>query len=318
MKDGKVYINLEYLKSNIINLNILKLAGTLCGLMQGYGMTASGITTEGIVMYGNGLDASGNANPPYLIVTDSGIRGQTSKDYEFNMAGGAFEVEGNITTRAAGNMIGNVTAAGNVSASGNVRGKVFSMMPNGEMLAQIMEENGYLQIGGSTGTYIGGRPIYIGVAGTEQILGTPVYIRGDVDFSEANVSGLNFEDLYIAGLRALNYSSETGNMAVGPASGANVVIQGDRSYLGTVGTQRAQVTGETIQVGYIAGETGKTENLTINGVNVTVNSTSTKINGDTIAVGKYGSNLANCYWRTVTMADGVTRTILTKEPYNAT
>lgn len=187
LKDGKLYINASYIQSGTINLNMLKLLGTICGLMQGYGMTGSGKTTEGIVMYGKGVDASGDANPPYLIVTDAGIRGQASKDYEFNMAGGVFEVEGNITTRAAGNMIGNVSAAGNVSASGNVRGKVFSMMPNGEYLAQILS-NGYLQIGGSTGTYFGGDPIYLGQSGTS------VYIRGYVDFSQANnVTGLDID-----------------------------------------------------------------------------------------------------------------------------
>ena len=96
-----------------------------------------------------------------------------------------------------------------------------------------------------------------------------------------------------------------------------MIIQGDKSYLGTAATQKSQVNGAEIQIGYIAGETGKTANLALNGTNLTVNSTATKINGETIAVGKFGANLANCYWRTVTMADGVTRTILTKEPYNA-
>lgn len=183
LRDGKIYINLEYLKTNILDLNRLTLAGTICGLKQGYGSTSSGQTTQGLVMYGNDLNSAGVANPPYLIVTSAGIRGQTGSNFGFNMTNGAFEVLGNITTRAAGSYDGNISAAGNVTAAGYVRGTTFYMAHDGEILAQIMG-NGMLQLGGSVGTFLGGNPLYI------SDVGRFVYIRGNVDFSSANVSGL--------------------------------------------------------------------------------------------------------------------------------
>ena len=75
MQDGYLYINARYLRGDTIDLNMLKLAGTVCGLMQGTGMTGNGgKTTVGIVLYGNGSNEDGTAKPPYLIVTNEGIR----------------------------------------------------------------------------------------------------------------------------------------------------------------------------------------------------------------------------------------------------
>lgn len=116
----KVYINLEYLKSNIIDLNKLYISGSVSGkaigLMKGYGETATGRTTEGVVMYGNGTDGQENANPPYLIVTDAGIRAQSTETNDFNVAGGTAEMNGEL--KATGNVVaGGSLYAGNMSAA---------------------------------------------------------------------------------------------------------------------------------------------------------------------------------------------------------
>lgn len=79
-------VNANWINAGSINLNLLKLAGTICGLMQGYGMTGEGLTTEGIVIYGNGLNDDGSAKMPYIIVTNKGIRCQISQNCNFNMA----------------------------------------------------------------------------------------------------------------------------------------------------------------------------------------------------------------------------------------
>ena len=88
-------INADWINTGTINLNLLKLIGTICGIMQGYGATGDGKTTEGIVIYGNGVDRSGDANPPYIIIAPSGIRGQLTRDRAFYMAvDSAFFVSG--------------------------------------------------------------------------------------------------------------------------------------------------------------------------------------------------------------------------------
>ena len=126
MRGGELYVNASYLQAGTINLSLLKLAGTICGLMQGYGMTASGTTTQGIVIYGNG--ASGDdANPPYLIITNAGIRGQADNYHSFNMTGWAFEVLGNITAQKVNGSRGNISAGGDITADGALKGQTLNI-----------------------------------------------------------------------------------------------------------------------------------------------------------------------------------------------
>ena len=118
MQGGQLYINAAYLRGDTIDLNQLRLLGTLCGLMQGYGTTASGQTTRGIVVFGNGRDLYGNAVPPYIIVTDAGIRLQdTANGTNFNMSGGEAEVNGALRVRAAAGKTGGINADGVIHSS---------------------------------------------------------------------------------------------------------------------------------------------------------------------------------------------------------
>ncbi len=203
LQNGRVYINATYIQSGTISLELLKLVGTACGLMQGYGRTVSGRTTEGIVIYANGVDSYGDARPPYLILTDAGFRVQVTDSYQFNFAGGSLEVLGDIYTTATGNKAGMITAASSISAGGRVTGLNF-YLSGGHLLAQ-WNANDVLQIGGTGGTYIGGNPVYVGQSTTT------VYIRGSVNFSQAtSISGVN--DLTVADLHFNLRNGYTYNM----------------------------------------------------------------------------------------------------------
>ena len=170
-------INANWIKVGDINLQFLKILGTITGIMEGYGATKTGRTTKGIVVYGNDVDADGNANPPYIIVTDSGIRGQTDADHDFNMAGGAFEVNGSITTRSDEAGGGNVNAAGHVSAN-----DYYAL--NGEYAIRYNksedDEKGQLWIGNnsSKNVFLQGHPIYINEPGQQ------TFMRGNVEFTD--------------------------------------------------------------------------------------------------------------------------------------
>ena len=125
----RLYISADYIRAGVLDLNLLRLAGTKCGLKQGYGQTAGGRTTEGIVMYGNGVDTySGVALAPYIIVTDAGIRLQTrgtsGSDYDLSLSGGNCTLNGNLYVQAAGTLEGNITYGdGTLSKSGLWIGK---------------------------------------------------------------------------------------------------------------------------------------------------------------------------------------------------
>ena len=200
LRDGKIYINLEYLKTNILDLNLLTLAGTNCGLKQGYGSTRTGRTTQGIVMYGKGLNGSGDANPPYLIVTDGGIRGQTSDTYNFNMAGSAFQVAGNISTIATDNAAGNITAAGEINATGDIgtQGKIYAAQ---RLVAQYFPSNNLMQFGGSCDTYIGGTTVYISNTGQN------TKIRGNIDFTNSPVTNFPLKRKTVTGTPNASYGA---------------------------------------------------------------------------------------------------------------
>nr|WP_325300302.1 phage tail protein [uncultured Dysosmobacter sp.] len=304
LQDGRLYINASYIQSGTISLELLKLIGTACGLMQGYGETKSGRTTEGIVMFANGVDDFGNVKPPYIIVTDAGIRGQSGQDYDFNMAGGHFEVNGDIIINQAGSYTGGIDADGSINSNSSVRGAAFSLSPNGEIVAMLTNQ-GHLQLGGSVGTYLGGSPIYIGMTGI------PVYIRGNVDFSQAVVEGLNFDSISVGGYKAL-YVDASGYVRLG-ANGANSVVQGDSISMGTTATNSSAIFGSNV---YLGSGSSSSANVRGDTVNVGTNTECDTVNigrmaSDTpaIQIGRFGTNFARCYWRDVTI-DGATHHIL--------
>ena len=114
-RDGYLYINAQYLRGETIDLSVLRLSGTICGIMEGFGAANIVEKTKGIVIYGNGLDVLGNAKPPYIIVTNGGIRGQSDDTHNFNMAGSEFEIVGNITAEIAKCLTVNVSDTLDVS-----------------------------------------------------------------------------------------------------------------------------------------------------------------------------------------------------------
>lgn len=179
-EDGKYYINAEAIRALVVDLTTMIVEGSKGGggITAGQGAKANSVETNGVVLY-----HGKNVEPPYLIVTDGGIRGQSTSSNDFNMSGGAFEVNGSITTKAAGSSDGHITAAGAISAGGNIStsgtGLYIQSKPG------VTYTGGNIQLGGSGPTYVGGNPVYIGTGSV------PVNIRGAVDFSDAtSVTGL--------------------------------------------------------------------------------------------------------------------------------
>ncbi len=164
-------INADWIDTGTLNLGVLKLLGTICGIMQGYGMTASGRTTQGIVLFGNG--ASGNdADPPYFIVTNAGMRGQASKDYSWNMSNQWFEILGSLALRKVNGSYGSITTEGNIIADGelysytNVRCAGY-MACSGDMTAGGAVKGASLSVtGGASIGYGKSDPIQIGHYGS--------------------------------------------------------------------------------------------------------------------------------------------------------
>lgn len=170
LDNGKVYLNLEYVKSDIIDLNVLRLAGTICGIIQGYGSTYSGNTTQGIVVYGNGINDK-VANPPYIIVTNAGIRLQSTANNQFNVAGTVGEMVGTIRATA------DVTAEGNVSAGKNLyAGK--------KLAANYAADTDLMTFGNNAfRSWLSGRQVYVG----EDVSGYETYLRGGTIYSSKTI-----------------------------------------------------------------------------------------------------------------------------------
>ena len=170
MRDGMLYVNAQYLRGDTIDLNLLRLAGTLCGLMQGTGATTGGQTTQGIVLYGNGLDAAGNANPPYIIVTNAGVRAQVTKDYSFEMGGNTFDVNGNLYAKKSGSVEGEIWADGNAV--------VFGQLHVGGQRAIIYENNTGQNLttlaNNNVRSWLAGWQVYVG----EDVNGYETHLRG--------------------------------------------------------------------------------------------------------------------------------------------
>ncbi len=175
-------LNADWIKTGMIDLKKLKLAGTICGIMEGYGLLPNGVTTKGIVVYGNGVDNTGRANPPYILVTSEGMRGQVTNLYSWNMVRHSFEILGALNVKEAepGDGHGNISAEGNV----NVGGGLFV----GNSRA-ILNNGGQIWFGNeaATNVFLQGDPLYINEAGKT------TYPRGNWDFSGADVSGLDID-----------------------------------------------------------------------------------------------------------------------------
>lgn len=150
-------INADWINTGTLKLGVLKLLGTICGLMQGTGATAAGTTTQGIVLFGNG--SSGNtANPPYIIVTSAGIRGQSTKKHSWNMTNQWFEVFGSIQTRTVDGSYGSIHAEGGIYSSSDMSCNG-SMSCGGDMTCR-----GSLNVtGGATIGYAKSDPILVGL-----------------------------------------------------------------------------------------------------------------------------------------------------------
>lgn len=152
-------IECSWLKAGTLNLDILSLAGTICGLMQGYGLTGDGRTTQGICIFGNGRDSSGNAKPPYVIVTNAGVRIQISSTESVYFSGGFAGFTGlNITTTGSVN-------ATTALATGN---KTAAKYDSEKDLMQISTE--------AVRTWVSGRQAYLG----EDVDGHETYLRGSL------------------------------------------------------------------------------------------------------------------------------------------
>lgn len=168
MEGGQLYINVSYLGAGVIDLGILKLAGTICGLMQGYGATREGQTTQGIVLYGNGVDGNGNANPPYAIVTNAGFRVQLTSDYYFDFSGGALGVNGNVVAKASGNQGGEIFADGNLRLGRYKPGGAHGVSAYTDGAAERYmiyrnDSNGSVNVGNSEDdTYFWGKTVKVG------------------------------------------------------------------------------------------------------------------------------------------------------------
>lgn len=173
----------NWVTSGELNLGLLKLIGTICGLMQGYGATKSGKTTEGIVMYGNGVDTDGNAKPPYIIVTNAGIRGQSDADHDFNMAAGALEVNGAITSS------GNIHTDGAVTSGDGYWIGDYRAVRLGPL---DQEEKNQVWFGNTNAdnVYIEGKKLYINKVGLDTYLRGTVHVQNSAWFDgQVVVSG---------------------------------------------------------------------------------------------------------------------------------
>lgn len=177
IQDGNVYVNASYIKTGTLDLNMLKLAGTICGIMQGQGSTASGNTTDGIVMYGNGVDSRNSkvAKPPYIIVTNAGIRGQSDSTYNFNMSSWEFDVIGSIVAKKDGN-----------GKHGDVYARNGYRLGTNDYEA-VRYSSGQMWIGntGFTNVFLQGSPLYLNESGLQ------TYARGNWDFSDATISNIS-------------------------------------------------------------------------------------------------------------------------------
>lgn len=86
-------LSADWVKAGTFDLNLLRMLGTACGLMQGTGRNKDGETTVGIIAFGNGRNSDGSAKPPFLIITPSGIRAQDTENTCAYLSGGAMTLE---------------------------------------------------------------------------------------------------------------------------------------------------------------------------------------------------------------------------------
>lgn len=82
-------VNADWINAGTVNLGKLRVEGDLGGIAEGQGRDQYG-PTRGLIIYGPaGLDADGNAIPPYIIMTDKGFRVQIDADRDFYFVAGS-------------------------------------------------------------------------------------------------------------------------------------------------------------------------------------------------------------------------------------
>lgn len=170
-ENGDIYVNAEYLRGRTIDLERLMLSGKLGGMKEGYGSTKDGRTTKGLLIWGpNGLDASGNAKPPYILLTNAGFRVQTAEDANFNVSNTTGEMQGNFTVR------------GNIVADGGLRLKGTPLTVGDQTAVAWDAANNLMTFGGGYRSYFAGKQAYLGGKYT----GYETYVRGSTVNIQAN------------------------------------------------------------------------------------------------------------------------------------
>ena len=160
-------INADWIKAGSIDLGVLKLTGTVCGLIQGHGSIPDGSPTDGIVIYGNGVDGAGKPNPPYIIVTNAGVRFQISSSEYVYFSGGyaAYNSE-------------NMTVTGNIAAEGD-------LAVSGKRVARYVLPTNLMTLGtNETRTLVDGTQVYI----SEDQENFETYIRGDRIYASKDIN----------------------------------------------------------------------------------------------------------------------------------
>lgn len=171
-ENGDIYINVEYLRGDTIDLERLMLSGKLGGIKEGYGSTKTGRTTKGLLIWGpNGLNGEGNAIPPYMLLTDAGWRVQTTEDANFNVAGNTAEMQGNIS------------ATGNITAGGYVNVKGSDVYVGGNIAVNWNADANLMTYGSDYRSYFAGKQAYLG----GDYAGYETYLRGENIYSSKTI-----------------------------------------------------------------------------------------------------------------------------------
>lgn len=169
-QDG--HIVADFVDVGTLNLAKLILSGTLGGIKEGYGSTKDGQTTKGLLIWGpNGLDAYGNAIPPYILLTNAGFRVQTAEDANFNVSNRTGEMQGNFTVR------------GNIVADGSLRLKGTPLSVGDKTAVDWNADANLMTYGSDYRSYFAGRQAYLGGDYT----GYETYLRGGNIYSSKTI-----------------------------------------------------------------------------------------------------------------------------------
>ena len=145
-------INADWIRAGSIDLGVLKLTGTVCGLIQGHGSIPDGSTTDGIVIYGNGTDGAGKPRPPYIIVTNEGVRLQITDTEHVYFSGGY-----------AGFMGESISTTGNINADGSINAVAGDIYAGNRRAVHFDSGTGLITYGSdSTDAFLSGKNVYVG------------------------------------------------------------------------------------------------------------------------------------------------------------